>query len=189
MSGSKPWEMINTELSRPSEELISQSKEIPQTGEIAEPLPQPSHDFYSAPTYTSPMFSPYGSYGFSRFNYMGGNLNFLDKLSQYVYSLCDIAHMLEGNAPGLLQFLSTLKAAIMKVGEYGRTYLSYAVKMAMTRLERVRDAIVKIAVRYLVETNLPAEELQRQIHVFKKIKLLLLIVFALILFRYLLAFL
>eukprot|EP00826_Nyctotherus_ovalis_P065067 TRINITY_DN9556_c0_g1_i2.p1 TRINITY_DN9556_c0_g1~~TRINITY_DN9556_c0_g1_i2.p1 ORF type:complete len:114 (+),score=20.67 TRINITY_DN9556_c0_g1_i2:65-406(+) len=108
---------------------------------------------------------------------------------RYVYSLCDIAHMLEGNAPGLLQFLSTLKAAIMKVGEYGRTYLSYAVKMAMTRLERVRDAIVKIAVRYLVETNLPAEELQRQIHVFKKIKLLLLIVFALILFRYLLAFL
>ena len=131
------------------------------------------------------MFSPYG---FSRFGYGGANLNFLDKISQYVYSLCDIAHMLEGNAPGLLQFLNTLKAVIIKVAEYGKSYLSYAIKLSLVHLEKIKDGVMRIVVKYLLETNLPAEELQRQIYVFKKIRMILFILFALILLRYLLLF-
>ena len=168
---------------------------LPQTGEIAEVTtpPQisaptvPNETFSTLPnSYGYPMYSPYA---FPRFGYPNGSFNFLDKISQYVYSLCDIAHMLEMNAPGLIHFLSILKATILKITEYGKSNVIIAFTMAINRFVIIRNKIAETLVKYLFETNLPANELENQIRVIRKIRQILFIVFVIILFRYLIGFL
>ncbi len=125
----------------------------------------------------------YGGAGFIG----GGGINVLDRISQYVYSLCDIARMLEGNAQGLVSFFNMFSSLLRKIVEGSRDSVSAAYQYARKQMEKIKGKVVGTVVRYLVETDLPEEELARQVYVLGKVKLALFVVFCIILLRYLLA--
>lgn len=63
----------------------------------------------------------------------GQSMGFLDRLNQYVYSLCDIAQMVDSNANGLVGLFSIMKNLIVRLCSFSKTWLVFLVFWTIRR--------------------------------------------------------
>lgn len=85
----------------------------------------------------------------------------------YIYSLCEIAQMVEFNAHGLVTFFQTLKTVSHAIAKYGKEYSAKAVKFLIKTYRSLQRWLVKTFRAYFIRKDLSQEELESQLKVLR----------------------
>jgi hypothetical protein len=93
----------------------------------------------------------------------------LERMSMYVYQLCEIAQMVEFNANGLYGFFTLMKNMTMATIKFGNEWIWWLLEKSVERLRQLRDWVKGKFTEYFLRKDLTKDELQSQISVLQKV--------------------
>lgn len=88
------------------------------------------------------------------------NRPLLERMSTYVYQLCEIAQMVEFNANGLYQFFFLLKKIVLATIEFSKEWLWWLVQKTIEKSKDLKDWIKKKFKDYFLKQDLSKDELE-----------------------------
>ena len=99
-----------------------------------------------------------GMYGMNQGNQQGRPL--LERMSMYVYQLCEIAQMVEFNANGLYSFFQLMKNLGAATIKFGNEWLWWLIEKTIEKARQLRDFLKRKFVEYFLQKDLTKDQLQ-----------------------------
>ena len=185
MSAPRPWLINNGSSSSNNNEVIPLNNNTIQNNENSGLNSFNNSNLFSNFSRFSPGYNgtylPYSLFN-SGYGLNSSPLGFLEKLNQYLFSLCDISNMLQMNAQNLFGFFDLLKKIICESNKYFHETLLKCLKSFFVKLFNIFLQCIDYIKKYQSKNVLKDEELRHQIKVLSVLKFIsfsLLLVFIL----------
>ncbi|TNV76421.1 hypothetical protein FGO68_gene4752 [Halteria grandinella] len=108
-----------------------------------------------------------GMYGNNQGNMQ--NRPMLERMSVYVYQLCEIAQMVEFNANGLYGFFQLMKNISLAAVKFGNEWLWWLLEKFVEKMRQMKDWVKTKFTEYFLKRDLTRDQLQDQISVLQKV--------------------
>ena len=88
------------------------------------------------------------------------NRPLLERMSAYVYQLCEIAQMVEFNANGLYAFFNLMKNLSVATVNFSKEWLWWLIKKTIEKAKQLKDWIKLKFTEYFLKKDLSKDQLQ-----------------------------